>query len=196
MSDENPSIIVVTNGQSTEYNYFADYSAKLPKGTVRIEPEFHNGNPTAVVNKAIRRAKKGQFDEVWAVFDKDKFPDFDSAVALAEDSPAQPGYSNPCFELWLLLHFQDVSSALDAKVCKVKLETHLQNISPGFKYTKSQDQKIHAMVTGHGDEQAACRRARQLEEAAASQPWRTNPTTAVYQLVEKIHEQLGDLQDK
>ena len=56
------------------------------------------------------RRKKDSFeerDEVWAVFDRDEHPRFDDAVKLCEKHGVRVGRSDPCFELWLILHEQE-----------------------------------------------------------------------------------------
>lgn len=58
--------------------------------------------------KANRRdAKKGRasfWDQVWAVVDKDKHHDFESSIKKCQNVGIGAAYSNPCFELWLILH--------------------------------------------------------------------------------------------
>ena len=56
------------------------------------------------------RRKKNLFeenDEVWAVFDRDEHPNFDDAVSLCQTNGIGVARSNPCFELWLILHERD-----------------------------------------------------------------------------------------
>lgn len=51
----------------------------------------------------------GEVDEVWCLFDVEcpnEHPNLDAAVTLAEKSGVQVAISNPCFELWLALHFK------------------------------------------------------------------------------------------
>lgn len=182
--------LIVTNGKSTEYNYFSDYSKSLPKGTVRLEPLFKHGSPSAVIKKAIDCEKAGNYDEVWAVFDKDEFADFETAVA--QSSKVKSGYSNPAFELWALIHFQDVSSGIHRDVCIQKLENHLKNNDPGFRYSKSQNLSIFSLLDQYGNQDDACRRAKRMETKAGSQPWKTNPTTSIHTLIERISEELGN----
>jgi hypothetical protein len=46
-------------------------------------------------------------DEVWCVFDVDEHPKLAEARDQANANGIQLAVSNPCFELWLLLHFQE-----------------------------------------------------------------------------------------
>lgn len=64
---------------------------------------------SAGLSKNSRR-KKNSFekkDEVWAVFDRDDYPSFNEAVRYCKGNGVQVARSNPCFELWLILHDAD-----------------------------------------------------------------------------------------
>lgn len=56
------------------------------------------------------RRKKDSYeeaDQVWAVFDRDEHPRFNEAVAYCESNGIGVARSDPCFELWLILHERD-----------------------------------------------------------------------------------------
>jgi hypothetical protein len=62
--------------------------------------------------EARRRAvdEEGEIDEFWCVFDVEwptNHPDLKDAVERARQGGIELAISNPCFELWLILHFQD-----------------------------------------------------------------------------------------
>jgi hypothetical protein len=59
----------------------------------------------AYAAKYLDRAT-GDFDEVWCVFDVDDF-EIGSAVQRAGRAGLELAISDPCFELWLLLHHED-----------------------------------------------------------------------------------------
>lgn len=69
--------------------------------------------PKDLVNYARSIAPEGgdEFDEVWCVVDSDEF-DLEPAVAIAAKLNVRLAVSNPCFELWLLLHHQDCAAPL------------------------------------------------------------------------------------
>ena len=54
--------------------------------------------------KKKQKARRVRFDQVWAVFDKDDFTDFDDAVKLSLKHGFCEGWSNECFELWYYLY--------------------------------------------------------------------------------------------
>ena len=48
-----------------------------------------------------------KYDQVWCVFDIDEHPFVPEAKQQARDNGIEVAISNPCFELWALLHFRD-----------------------------------------------------------------------------------------
>jgi hypothetical protein len=73
------------------------------------------GSPLGLVTEAAdarRRAlrEQAELDEFWCVFDvewPDNHPGLAEAVAKAQQEGIHLAISNPCFELWLVLHHQD-----------------------------------------------------------------------------------------
>jgi hypothetical protein len=72
---------------------------------------------------------EAEIDEVWCVFDVEwpkNDPDVEKkalkeAVEEARKGGVKLAISNPCFELWLILHFQDQSSSLNnEQACKLR----------------------------------------------------------------------------
>lgn len=83
--------------------------------------EFHGAPLQLVETAAARRAadrrsaRRGRGDayhEYWCVFDIDEHPHVDQALLLAASSGISVAVSNPCIELWFLLHFQDQNAAI------------------------------------------------------------------------------------
>jgi hypothetical protein len=78
------------------------------------------GTPEVIAAKAVEEAKKRGFignrrrldwyaksDQVWAVFDRDEHHHFDEGVKICAENGILLARSNPCFEIWLILHFED-----------------------------------------------------------------------------------------
>jgi RloB-like protein len=108
--------LIVCEGTKTEPQYLNELLKDLgirPQ-VVRIAPN-DGVSPDRVVAHAEtlydEDAVKGDaFDAVYCVFDRDKHTTFDAAVQRTKDlSAARKPFvaitSNPCFEVWLLLHF-------------------------------------------------------------------------------------------
>ncbi|MCD4727615.1 MAG: RloB family protein, partial [Pirellulales bacterium] len=116
------------------------------------------------------------FDSVWCVFDIDDHPKVAEAKVTARDNNIDLAISNPCFEIWLLLHFRDNPGMQHRDEIGQLLKKHV----PGYNKTVDYDKY------SNGYSQAVTR-AERMDRAAieANEPER-NPTTGVYKLTELI----------
>ena len=110
--------ILFCEGLKTEIEYFAAIRRVCSSTLIAVETHGGQGDPYTIAKKAIERAKelgltrqgrrrKNSFeegDQIWAVFDRDAHCRFNEAVANCASSNVRVGRSNPCFELWLILH--------------------------------------------------------------------------------------------
>jgi hypothetical protein len=81
---------------------------------IEIHPE--QGTPMTLVQMAAKRLKDPEVDECWCLFDVEwpqHHPHLPEAVDAAERAGVRVAISNPCFELWLMLHHQDHTGFLD-----------------------------------------------------------------------------------
>ena len=102
---ERQTFLIVCEGENTEPSYFKQF--RLSSAT--IKPVSEGYNTTSLVNRAIHLSCERNYDQIWCVFDKDDFPDFDfnNAIHIAEAQKFGVAYSNQAFEYWILLHFDD-----------------------------------------------------------------------------------------
>jgi hypothetical protein len=188
---ERKYFLIVSEGKRTEPLYFKFLAGKLPKNLVdTVNVEGSGTNTLSVIKQAIDlRKKRNQnqelppYDEVWAVYDKDDFPDknYHDAIDLADREGIHSAHSNESFELWYILHFEYLQSALKRTDYITKLSKHL-----GVKYTKN-DTKITELIQKHGDLKQATLRAIKLEKLHENtRPAAACPTTKVYILVERL----------
>ena len=149
---ELPAILIVCEGEKTEPNYFRAFGV-----TQNI---YGEGLETIrVVEEAERKNRDlGPFDQVWCVFDRDSFPPdhFDNAIRKAESLGFRVAYSNEAFELWYLLHFEYLHSALSRNQYVDKLSKHL-----GKSYKKG-DVFIYGLLVEKGNESGAIKKAQKL----------------------------------
>jgi hypothetical protein len=188
---ERKYFLIVSEGKRTEPIYFELLAEKLPKNLVdTIDVKGTGVNTLSVVKNAIdHRNKRNQnpelppYDEVWAVYDKDDFPDknYHDAIDLAGREGIYSAHSNESFELWYILHFEYLQSALKRTDYITKLSKHL-----GVKYTKN-SRKITELIQKQGDLKQAILRAVKLEKLHENRkPAAACPTTKVYILVERL----------
>lgn len=162
---------------------------------VEIEIPRDQGDPQRVVeiakehrDKAVVAAKQEGdtfllFDEVWCVFDRDEHPRFEQACEMARANGFDLAVSNPCFELWLLLHFTDKTGVLD----HVAMQQRLKKELPGYDKTRLSFDAFRLGVS------AAVDRARRLDkDAKAMGEPRRNPTTSFFRLTDSISREVRD----
>ena len=133
-------MLIVCEGEKTEPNYFEEIrkSARIAPADIRVIPSELGTQPLRVVESAIREfSKKKAYDRVYAVFDRDDHENYANAIHKAE---AQNGklknderkpisfcaiVSVPCFEFWLLLHFENVLAWLHRDVVYDRLRQYI-----------------------------------------------------------------------
>ena len=87
----------------------------------------------------------GIWDEAWLIVDKDQWTD---AQLMQLHEWARKGdnqgfaLSNPKFEYWLLLHFEDGIGISSAQDCTARLKEHLPEFDKGFDVRKITRDKI------------------------------------------------------
>ena len=123
-------------GKKTEPDYFKALGRTLDYDRVQLKPVPGVGVPITIAEIAVKwasdvgltRAKSksrdpySSKDQVWAVFDRDEHPRFDAAVALCEQHGVDVARSNPCFEIWLILHHEDCHAPLTRQAAQRRLE--------------------------------------------------------------------------
>ncbi|OON73024.1 RloB family protein [Streptomyces tsukubensis] len=178
-------LLVVCGAETTESDYLNGFKAALKRRTLSVRVTERPGSPSQVVQYAAKRwgGSGGEFDQVWCVVDVDAFEDLDRAQALARREAIELAVSNPCFELWLLLHHADHRGWVAGyQALKPLLE----------KYAEVRPDKSVDFVRDYGGgrwEQAA-KRAREL--APEHSEHENNPSTRVWRLVHTITGQCGD----
>ncbi len=125
---------------------------------LEIRHEF--SSPREIVQHAVRLKTESkrksktdplwQFDSIWCFFDRDDHPFIPEALIQARDTNINVAFSDPNFELWLLLHFQDQTAFLTrtetATSCKVYMPGYEKD--PGMKalYPRFQDAARRAIA--------------------------------------------------
>ena len=109
-------VVIAAEGRSTENIYFESMKASLCASDVHVEVLHRDSNDSSPENvyeqirKFMAEYNIEDDDQLWIVVDKDKWKDkMLSTVALycAQNANLHFCVSNPCFELWLLLHIED-----------------------------------------------------------------------------------------
>ena len=102
-------IVIAAEGRETEKQYFAQFGDKRVHVKVLATGEDNKSAPEHVLMRLTSFRDEYQIggeDELWLMVDVDRW----NLANIAQEA-VQKGYqlaiSNPCFEVWLLCHFQD-----------------------------------------------------------------------------------------
>ena len=108
-------ILIVCEGEKTEPYYFEGAREYYGLSTVNVKVSGDSGSdPLSVVRFARQRYREEKdagdaFDKVYCLFDRDSHSTFAQAVDMLEAvTPKETFFaipSIPCFEYWILLHF-------------------------------------------------------------------------------------------
>lgn len=171
-------ILVLCCGKRTEPQYFNALVGHVRNPSVTVKVKTGTSDPAGLVAQAKAFLDSGALDEVWCVVDVDEF-DVARAVQSARSEPRiRLAVSNPCFELWLLLHFQGHAAFMpNAAKAADLLRRHV----PGF------EKAVEFRRYEPGLRQAI-ERARTLGGTDDDHP---NPSTGVWRLVELIMSEGG-----
>ena len=114
---ERRTFVILCEGTVTEPDYL-EALKRLPevREVASVEIRGSAGVPLKLVEAAIEvKRENNAIDEVWCVFDVEApqtHPNLNEARARARDNEIKTAVSNPCFEIWLVLHFKTRSAWL------------------------------------------------------------------------------------
>lgn len=120
------TLVVFCEGEKTEPQYLmALRQEPFVKDAAAVDIKVETGRggavPLTLVTLAIAAhakstAEEAEIDEFWCVFDIEwprNHPHLHEAIAKADANDIRLAISNPCFELWLILHYRNHGSWLD-----------------------------------------------------------------------------------
>lgn len=118
-------ILIVCEGKKTEPNYFDGLKVRYRLSNANIVVASPKGSdPGSIVKCAREELSKDNYDRVYCVFDRDEHQNYDAAIRALDKMDSKMKClvasitSNPCFEIWLLLHFK-YSTASFKKIANV-----------------------------------------------------------------------------
>lgn len=193
-------LLIVCEGSKTEPLYLGEIrqQLRLPSANLQVQPAAYGTEPLRIIEYAERLFTDGQralgihprsFDRVVVVFDRDEHHTYHAALQrvaaldgrLENDErikvPFEAVVSVPCFELWLLLHFEDVFAPLHRDEALARLRAHVAG------YTKGQGS--HWVVTRERLD-VAMSRANALAAAGHTAEDGAQPYTSMHKLVHRL----------
>lgn len=193
-------LLIVCEGSKTEPLYLGEIrqQLRLPSANVLVQPAAYGTEPLRIVEYAEDLFTEGQralgiharsFDRVVVVFDRDEHHTYHAALQrvaalnkrLENDErvkvPFEAVVSVPCFELWLLLHFEDVFAPMHREEALARLRANVVGYAKG--------QGSHWVVTRERLDVATAR-ANALAAAGHAREDGTQPYTNMHELVHRL----------
>ena len=196
-------IVIASEGKDTERIYFKALAKEYTNPRVHVhilkrsEDEKNNSSPEYVLEQLNEYKCQYELeadDELWLVTDKDHWTEAmlsRVATECMQDVSMHMALSNPCFELWLLLHLVDVAS-LTPEEQKLWIENRRKSKSsnPYLKVLLRQKmgsyhESAYDVLTLIQHVEVAIERARLLDKNPADR-WPQTLGTRVYLLAESV----------
>lgn len=152
-------VLILCEGE-TEVNYFLGLKSdeEMKRRLVSVDVDIYqpdNYSPKGLVEEAKRkikeaRSEKNIYDNVWVVFDRDQHPYLHDAFQTAKANKIRVAFSNVCFELWILLHFERMLRPEDE--CD-NVKVHVKRNYPDYEksgshYERLKDKVLTAIQNG------------------------------------------------
>jgi len=181
-------LLIFTEGERTEDGYLLHWR-RAYRDTVLVTVDSFHGAPLPLVDRAVdakradkleqRRGRGRAHDEVWCVFDQDQHPNIPAALNKAAANEIGVALSNPCIELWFVLHFADQTAHLergDAQRMsrallgcdKVLTSQALEALSLRYEDAKDRAVRLDAKHEGDGS------------------PHHSNPSSNMWELIDRL----------
>jgi hypothetical protein len=191
--------LIVCEGEATEPYYFESLWHHIRLSTVDVKVVGQGAEIWGVIDAACRlrddRKKEAAdsvqiaaYDEVWCVVDTERRndnPSWERGVNRANATGLRLAWSNPCFEYWLLLHFELTGRSFDGYTAiKPCVSRHIKHYEKG---TKCFDLLAARIPT-------AIEHSKQIHRSQWQDTPRLidrNPATTVHELVERLIKVAG-----
>jgi hypothetical protein len=194
-------IIIAAEGTNTEKKYFDDLVDAYAVLNIHVEVlnRIDAGSDPESVIKALDNFRKQYslrlgYDELWLVIDVDRWRERQLSDVGSLCAQKRYGYavSNPCFEIWVLLHLKSLDEYSDET-----LQEFRENKRPNSRHPRTRlELELVGLLGSYnkgnpdttnflGNVQVAIKRARALD-INPEHRWTNDLGTRVYLIAEKI----------
>ncbi len=177
--------VIAVEGKKTEQDYFHILNSQNSVIHIHCIKSSNQSSPSHVLKRMdnyLKQQSLRKTDEAWLVIDRDMWSETQLSE-LYRWSQRQTNYglalSNPKFEFWLLLHFEDGNGIATPRECSTRLEKYLPNYQKAININNITVERIDNAI----------KRAIKKDKPPCVD-WPRNPGTTVYRLVEKIIKEL------
>ncbi len=173
--------VLSTEGTVTEPGYFKMFNNDTTVLHVKVIKNKGSGPITVLreMKRFFREASLRDDDEAWLVIDKDNWTESQLTTMFnwsISDSRYGLAVSNPRFEYWLLLHFEEGNKISSPNNCSDRLKRYLPNYDKVIQPDK--------MIPGISE---AIRRA-EIKDTPPCIDWPRNTGTTVYRLIKSLRK--------
>lgn len=185
------TLVVFCEGEKSEPQYLLALRRQpFVKDAAAVDIQVETGHggavPLTLVTLAIAAraksaAEEAEIDEFWCVFDVEwprNHPHLSEAITKARANDIKLAISNPCFELWLILHYRNHGSWLDNSQA-VELRRQLDGST-----NKSLDAAKYMSLIGDAVRHAALLDTRHHRDGSKFP--HNNPSSGMYRLIASI----------
>ena len=199
------SFLIVSEGTKTEPLYFDGLASYInnkysKNGNIQnpiIVTKGEGKCTVSLVNEASKIASLSHiiYEQVWIIFDKDDFNDFDEAITLAENHGFKVAWSNQSFEYWIYLHFHYSDSALHRSAWAEKLNKLFKERGISSDGYEKNNPNIFEISTTRGSLKSAINYAKKVEVSHnnVAPPSLCDPCTKVHHLILALKPFLDEL---
>ncbi len=185
--DNRKRIVVFTEGEKTEVSYL-EYWARLNKGDINVDISNQHGVPWSLVNwAASRRREERRYTgrsrcstEYWCVFDVNSHSRVPDSIEMARANDINLAVSNPCIELWFILHFGEQAAHIerhDAQRRSKRVLAWDKKALPG--------ELLEVLADRYDDAKSRAQRLDEKHDGDGRRP-RSNPSSEIWKLVDRI----------
>lgn len=166
--------LIVCEGKKTEPYYFEQIKELINKKyndsitvedrkiNIEIKGTGKNTCDLVTFTQNYVNHSNNYYGSVWIIFDKDDFTDeqFNDALKQAKDNGYNAGWSNESIELWFLLHFEYLQSAVGRQSYISRLNYYFKKFK--LKEYKKNMRNIFDILTQYGSLDNAIKNAEKL----------------------------------
>ncbi len=182
-------ILVSFEGKNkTENIYLNNYANRDNNYNIKIV-YGNETDPINLVNQTIKKIKDLEldltYDVAYCIFDtdvdKNKEKSIEEAISIANENNIIPIISNPCVEIWFLLHYEYTTSKMNNNEVINRLKRYNSHYKKSYNIYKDIELKT----------EIAIKNAKKLEKEHIKnniklQSLESNPYTEIYKVVEEL----------
>lgn len=189
--------MIICEGTKTEPNYFIKMKEIINakhEGKIEVDIKGKGRGTTELLKEAIKEVNnsKNYISHAWIVYDKDEFSEKSfndvynecNKINRDNDTIFHPIWSNECIEIWFLMHFDTIDTAINREECIKKLNDIFKDKNLGT--YKKNDAKIYDKLEMYIE--TALNNARWLSKKYEDEilPSNRQPSTEIYKLIEML----------